>query len=177
MTKITWFYAKSLTICDIFYKIMVIKILGANMKVILLTDVKGSGKKGDVIEAADGYARNFLLKKGLAKEASAQAINENKMQKEAVQFHIEETKKANREFGEKLKGTSLVMKAKIGENGKFFGSITSKEISEKLSDLGFDIEKKKILLSSPIKSVGSYDIDVRISSEVTVKITVKVESI
>ena len=147
------------------------------MKVILLKDVKGSGKKGDIIDAADGFARNFLLKKGLAIEASSQAVNENKMQKEAAKFHLEEQKKKNRELGDKLKGTEIVIKAKCGETGKFFGSITSKEIADNLVDMGFAVEKKQIILDSPIKSVGEYDLEVRISAEVTVKIKVKVEKL
>ena len=92
------------------------------MKVVLIKDVKGSGKAGDIIEAKDGFARNFLIKNGLAKEADAQAINDNKNQKAAQEFHRQETLKANKALKEKLQGTEVVIQAKSGENGKFFGS-------------------------------------------------------
>ncbi|MBE7087400.1 MAG: 50S ribosomal protein L9 [Clostridiales bacterium] len=146
------------------------------MKVILLKDVKGSGKVGDVIEAKDGFARNFLIKNGLAKEADAQALNDNKNQKAAQEFHRQETLKANKALKEKLQGTEVVIQAKSGENGKFFGSITNKEIAEKLTSLGFDIDKKKIILDSNIKTSGTYTVSVRISAEETAKITVVVKN-
>jgi len=145
------------------------------MKVILLQDVKGSGKKGDVIEAKDGFAKNFLLKKGLAKEANAQNLNDNNNQKAAKEFHIAEQKKANKELKEKLNGTEVELVIKSGENGKFFGSVTSKEIADKLLEKGFDIDKKKIVLPSPIKAYGKFDLAVRISAEETAKIVVIVK--
>ena len=144
------------------------------MKVVLIKDVKGSGKAGDIIEAADGYARNFLIKKGLAKVADAQAINDNKNQKIAVAFHHNEMLKANKELREKLDGNVVSITAKCGENGKFFGAITNKEIADKLSELGFDIDKKKIVLSQNIKTAGEYKVSVRISAEETAQIIVKV---
>ncbi len=146
------------------------------MKVVLLKDVKGSGKAGDIIEAKDGFARNFLIKNGLAKEADAQAINDNKNQKAAQEFHRRETLKANKALKEKLQGTEVVIQAKSGENGKFFGSITNKEIAEKLFELGFDIDKKKIVLDSNIKTAGNYAVNVKISAEETAKITVIVKN-
>ena len=144
------------------------------MKVVLLKDVKGSGKAGDIIEAKDGFAQNFLIKRGLAKVADAQALNENKAQKQAQEFHKKELLKANKELREKLEGTEVTIQVKCGAGGKFFGSVTSKEISERLSELGFDIEKKKIILSSNIKTPGAYPVSVRISAEETAKITVNV---
>lgn len=144
------------------------------MKVVLIKDVKGSGKAGDIIEAADGFARNFLIKKGLAKAADAQAINDNKNQKLAQAFHHSEMLKANKELKEKLNGKEVSITAKCGDNGKFFGAITNKEIGEKLSELGFDIDKKKIVLSQNIKSAGEYKVAVRISAEETAQIIVKV---
>ena len=145
------------------------------MKVILLQDVKGSGKKGDVIEAKDGFAKNFLLKKGFAVVADAQHINDNVNQKAAEQYRIEQQKKLNRELKEKLEGKTVEIVVKSGENGKFFGSVTSKEIAEKLNEQGFDIDKKKILLSSPIKEYGVYTLSVRISAIETAKIIVEVK--
>ncbi len=144
------------------------------MKVILLKDVKGTGKKDDIVEASDGFATNFLLKKGLAVPASKQAVNENVQKKEAAAFHKEEQRKADKELGDKLKGQSVVVKVKSGENGKIFGSITNKEIAEQLKTMGYDIEKKKIIVPAPIKNTGVYDISVRISAEVTTNIKVEI---
>jgi len=142
------------------------------MKVVLLKDVKGSGKAGDVIEAKDGYARNYLIKNGLAKEADAQALNDNQGKKDAQEFHRKETLKANKELREKLDGAEVTVNVKLGDNGKFFGSVTNKEVAEKLASLGFDIDKKKVILSSNIKAIGRYPATVRISAEETAKITV-----
>ncbi len=146
------------------------------MKVVLLKDVKGSGKAGDIIEAKDGFAQNFLIKKGLARVADASAINENNNKKVADAFHKQETLKANKALRESLDGKVVAIQAKCGENGKFFGSITNKEISEKLFELGFDIDKKKIILPTNIKSAGSYQVSIRISAEETAKITVTVNN-
>lgn len=144
------------------------------MRVILIKDVKGSGKAGDLIEAKDGYAKNYLIKNGLAKIADAKAVNENQSQKAAMEFHRKELLKANKELKEKLEGSEVTIQMKSGESGKFFGSVTNKEVSEKLSELGFDIEKKKIILDSNIKTAGVYPVTVRISAEETAKITVKI---
>ena len=146
------------------------------MKVVLLKDVKGSGKAGDIIEAKDGFAQNFLIKKGLAKIADNSAINENKQKKEAQNFHRQEQLKANKELKLALDGKEVVVTVKCGENGKFFGSVTNKEIADKLLDLGFDIDKKKIVLTSNIKTLGTYPVTIKISPEETAKITVKVIS-
>ena len=147
------------------------------MKVVLLKDVKGSGKAGDVIDAKDGFARNFLIKNGLAKEADAQALNDNNNKKAAVEFHRQEQLKANKALREKLNGASVTLAVKTGDNGKFFGSVTNKEIAEKLYELGYDIDKKKIVLASNIKAVGSYSVTVKISPEETAKITVNVTNL
>ena len=144
------------------------------MKVVLIKDVKGSGKAGDIIEAKDGFAQNFLIKKGLAKPADAQALNENKQQKEAQAFHRQETLKANKELREKLDGTKITIQVKSGASGKFFGSVTNKEVADKLAELGFDIDKKKIVLQSNIKVAGSYPVTIKISPEESAKITVDI---
>ena len=144
------------------------------MKVVLLKDVKGSGKAGDIIEAKDGFAQNFLIKRGLARPADAQAINENRAQKQAAAFHRAEELKANKALREKLDGTEITIHAKAGETGRFFGAITSKEIADKLAEIGFDIDKKKILLESNIKTVGNYTVTVKISPEESAKIKVVV---
>ena len=144
------------------------------MKVVLIKDVKGSGKAGDVIEAKDGFAQNFLIKNGLAKVADAAAINENKAQKAAAEFHRKEILKANNELKDKINGAEITLQVKSGAAGKFFGSVTNKEIADKLSELGYDIDKKKIILQSNIKTAGAYPVTVKISAEETAKITVNV---
>jgi large subunit ribosomal protein L9 len=146
------------------------------MKVILKQDVKGLGKAEDLVNVNDGYARNFLFPRGLAVEASASNINIMKTRKEA-----EKSKKARelaqaRELAEKLKNILVVIKTKSGENGKLFGSITSKDISDKLKkDFKIDIDKKKIVLPEPIKSTGNFDIEVKLYPEVSGKLSVKIE--
>ena len=144
------------------------------MKVVLIKDVKGSGKAGDIIEAKDGFAQNFLIKRGLAKPADAQALNENKQQKEAQAFHRQETLKANKELREKLDGIQVSIKVKTGANGKFFGSVTNKEVADKLSELGFEVDKKKIILASNIKTAGVYPVTIKISPEESAKISVEI---
>lgn len=146
------------------------------MKVVLLKDVKGSGKAGDIIEAKDGYAQNFLIKKGLAKQADAQALNENKQQKDAQAFHRQEALKANKELREKLDGKKVVVQVKCGANGKFFGSLTNKEVADKLFEMGFNVDKKKVILPNGIKTTGEYQAVVKISPEETAKIIVEVIS-
>ncbi len=146
------------------------------MKVVLLKDVKGSGKAGDIIEAKDGYANNFLIKNGYAKPADAQALAESNSKKQAQAFHRQEELKANRELREKLDGSKVTLEVKSGESGKFFGSVTNKEIAQKLYELGFDIDKKKILLASNIKTPGTYEITVKISPEESAKIFVEVKN-
>ena len=144
------------------------------MKVVLIKDVKGSGKAGDIIEAKDGFAQNFLIKKGLAKVADAQALAENKSQKDAQAFHRQEALKANKALREKLDGTEITVQVKSGAGGKFFGSVTNKEIADKLLELGFDIDKKKIILQSNIKSAGVYPATIKISPEETAKISLNI---
>ncbi len=146
------------------------------MKVVLLKDVKGSGKAGDIIEAKDGYAINFLIKNGLARGADASALNENKAKKEASAFHRAEELKRNKELREKLDGAKVTLQVKGGETGKFFGSVTNKEIAEKLFELGYDIDKKKIQLASNIKTPGNYEVVVKISPEESAKIYVEVKN-
>jgi len=144
------------------------------MKVILLKDVKGTGKAGDIIDAKDGFAQNFLIKRGLAKSADAQALNENKQQKAAAEFHKQETLKANKELKEKLDGQEITVQVKSGANGKFFGSVTNKEVADKLFELGFNIDKKKITIPNGIKTAGVYPATIKISPEQTAKITVNI---
>ncbi len=147
------------------------------MKVIMIKDLKGTGKVGDVVEAKDGFARNYLIAKGYAKEATSVALNDNKQKKDAEAFHVAEKKKQNKELKEQIDGSTVTLKIKTGENGKFFGSVTSKEIAEKLNQLGYAVDKKSVILANPIKSVGTFSASIRISAEETAKISLKVESL
>ena len=146
------------------------------MKVILLADVKGSGNKGQVLEVNDGYARNFLIKRGLAQEADSTNLNSLKLKQEAEAFHREQERLAAVELKDRLANETVSVPVKCGENGKVFGSVTSKEISEKLSAQGIELDKKKIVLKEPIKQAGIYTLDVKLYPEITGKLTVRVEA-
>ena len=145
------------------------------MKVILKQDVKGTGKLGQMLEVADGYARNFLLKKGLAIEATAQAVSEYN-DKEAAKKHREEQELQNcKDTAKNLNGKTVSVKAKAGQGGKLFGSVTAKEIAEEIGKVfGAEIDKRKIGLSEDIKTFGSYEFTVKLHPQVSVKMTVKV---
>ena len=144
------------------------------MKVILKADVKGSGKKGDILEVSDGYAKNFLLKKGLAEIATASGINEIQQKRTADAYHKAENIKALKDLAAKLNGTEAVVSIRTGENGRTFGSVTTAQVSSALADSGFDIDKKKIILKETIKNLGSYNAEVRLMEGVSAKITVTV---
>lgn len=146
------------------------------MKVLLLVDVKGTGKKGEIKEVADGYAKNFLLKTGKAKIADNSAINENNRKIEANSYHREMEKQAAQKLANELKNTKVVVEIKCGENGKTFGSVTSKEISEALKAKGYDIDKRKIELKEPLKTIGVYTIDIKLHSQVSTKIELEIVS-
>lgn len=147
------------------------------MKVVLLKDVKGTGKKGEIKEVSDGYAKNFLLKNGAAKVADNTALNENKNRQDANAFHKATEIKEAKELQSKINGQRVVVKIKCGENGKTFGSVTNKEIESALNEKGYKIDKKKIELTEQIKSVGEYEVLLRIYPEITAKIKVIVESL
>ena len=145
------------------------------MKVILLTDVKGQGKKNDVIEVSDGYAKNFLIPRKLAKAADAQSLNDVKVKEEARLYRIETDKKEARALAEKLKGILVKIPASSGADGRLYGSITSKDISERLeADHGISIDKRKIVMGEPVKTYGKYEIDVKLYTEINGKINVLV---
>jgi large subunit ribosomal protein L9 len=146
------------------------------MKVLLKADVKGTGKKGDVVEVADGYGRNFLIKKGLAEIATANNVHQAQQKKESEAFHKAEEVKAMKDLAASLNGKTATVKIKIGENGKVFGSVTAANVSEALADMGFDIEKKKIKMDT-IKNVGTYNAEVRLMENISAKITVVVEGL
>ncbi len=146
------------------------------MKVILKADVKGTGKKGDVVEVADGYGRNFLIKKGLAQVATASSVHEAQQKKDAQAFHKAEEIKATKELAAKLDGSKVSVKIKTGENGKLFGSVTSAHVSSALSEMGYDVDKKKIKMDA-VKTLGSLQAEIRLMENVSAKITVAVESL
>ncbi len=144
------------------------------MKVILQADVKSLGKKGDLVNASDGYARNFLFPKGLAVEANATAMNDFKNKEKAKQFHKAEEIKAANAVKERLDGKTVKLTAKAGANGKLFGSVTSKDVAAKIkSDLGEEIDKRKITMQD-IKAFGTVQAEVKIYQGITASIFVQV---
>ena len=147
------------------------------MKVVLLLDVKGTGKKGDVVEVSDGFARNFLLKNKKAVVADNTALNLNKQAKDAKNYHYEQDKQAAVNLAEKLKGVVVVLEVKGGENGKTFGSVTSKEISEGLNKQNLSVDKKQIVLKEPIKTAGEYEIEAKLFAGVSAKFKLIVKTI
>ncbi|HOQ37956.1 MAG TPA: 50S ribosomal protein L9 [Acetivibrio sp.] len=146
------------------------------MKVILKEDVKGLGTKESLVNVSDGYARNYLIPKGLAVEATSANMNVMKSKKEAEKAKKDRELAQAKELAEKLKDVVVVIKAKAGENGKLFGSITGKDISDYLKkNHKFDIDKKKIALPDSIKALGTYEAEVKLYSGVSTKLTVKIE--
>ena len=138
------------------------------MKVILKADVRGKGKKGQMIEVAEGYARNFLLPKGLAVLATADAMNTMRLQEKAKAKADAEAKAAATEIAEKLKGLQVKVASKGGEGGKLFGAVTTKEISDGLkAQFSIDIPKQKLVLDEPIKSFGSYQVKAKLGFEIS----------
>ena len=146
------------------------------MKVILKQDFKNLGGKDSMVEVSDGYARNFLIPRGIAVEANSVNINIMNARNEAERTRKDRESMQAKELAAKIEDITVVIKAKAGENGKLFGSITSRDISEKLkSDFKIDIDKKKIELPDTIKSLGDFNAEVRLYPRVSVKLAVKVE--
>ena len=145
------------------------------MKVILLQDVKKMGKKGDVIEASDGYARNYLFPKKLAVEANSTNMNNLKSKQESNQYRKDVEKQEAQKIAEKLKGIMLKVRVKAGENGKIFGGVTSREIAEGLKkDYNIVIDKKKIMLADTVKTLGTITVDIKLYEGVTGKLKVDI---
>ena len=144
------------------------------MKVVLLADVKGHGKKGELCNVSDGYARNFLFPKKLAVEADIAALNELKNREEAAAHHKKEEINAAKATAEKLEGKSVKIIAKAGSNGRLFGSVTSKEIAAEIKkSLGIEIDRKKMTVAD-IKNFGEYTAEIKLYQGITAKITVVV---
>ena len=146
------------------------------MKVILLQDVKGKGKKGQMLEVSDGYARNFMLPRKLAVEATTDAINTMRMNDKATQERIAREKAEALDLAQKLRDMTLVVTAKGGGAGRLFGSVTNQEIADALkAKMGVTIDKRKIVISDPIKNVGTYTVTCKLGYEITAPLTVKIE--
>lgn len=147
------------------------------MKVILLADVKGQGKKGELINTSDGYARNFLFPRKLAKPADAGSIKEIEMKKESEAFHLAEEKKKALEIKEFLSDKQLVLKTTGGSDGRLYGAVTNKDISELIErDLGLKIDKKVITIPETIKTVGIYTVKIKLFQGIIADLKVVVES-
>ena len=146
------------------------------MKVILLQDVKGKGKKGQLIEVSDGYARNFMLPKKLAIEATADAINTKKMNDKPTQERIAREKAEAMALSKQLREMTLTVTCKGGGNGRLFGSVTNQEIADALEKVsGVKLDKRKIVISDTIKNVGTYTVTCKLGYEITAPLTVKIE--
>ena len=145
------------------------------MKVILLQDVKGKGKKGQMLEISDGYARNYLLPRKLAVEATADAVNTKKMNDKAAAEKAAKERAEALETSKKLRELTLTVAAKGGGAGKLFGSVTSQEIADALkANAGIILDKRKIIISDPIKNVGTYTVQCKLGYEITAPLTVKI---
>ena len=145
------------------------------MKVILLQDVKSLGKKGDIVEVNDGYARNFLLKTKKGVEANNKNMNDLKLHKANQDKIAQEQLEAARELGRKLKESKVTVSIKTGEGGRAFGSVSSKEIAAAAQEqLGLDIDKKKVQLKEQLKSLGTFHVPVKLHPKVTAELTVNV---
>lgn len=146
------------------------------MKVVLKQDVKNVGKKDELHEVSDGYARNFLLPRGLAIAASATAVNEVRTKENARRHHAEAEIQAAQALADKLNGSTVVIHAKGGQSGRLFGAVTLKDIATELARMGHEIDKRKLSLNvREIKDYGSYEVEAKIHSGVTAKFTVSVE--
>ncbi len=146
------------------------------MKVILLQDIKGKGKKGQMLEVSDGYARNYMLPRKMAIEATPDAINTMRMNDKATQERIAREKAESMALSKQLRGLTLVVTAKGGGAGRLFGSVTNQEIADALkAKAGVTLDKRKIVISDPIKSVGTYTVTCKLGYEITAPLTVKIE--
>ena len=145
------------------------------MKVILLTDVKGKGKKDQVLDVADGYAKNYLIAKKLAVAADVQNLNKLKSREASKQYKYDQEKAAAMELATKLNDATVVLKRKAGVDSKLYGAVTAKEIVQQLNqDFNIEVDKKKLSLDTPIKAFGTYSIKVKLFSNIAATLTVQV---
>ena len=148
------------------------------MKVILLQDVKGKGKKGQLLEVSDGYARNYMLPRKIAIEATADAVNTKNMNDKAAAERAAKERAEAMETSRKLREMTLTVKAKGGGAGRLFGSVTNQEIADALKvSTGITLDKRKIVISDPIKNVGTYTVTCKLGYEISAPLTVKIEEI
>ena len=146
------------------------------MKVILLSDVKGQGKKGEIVNVSDGYARNFLFPRNLAQEANAQNLNSAQVRQDAAAHKKAVDKKNAEELAAQLADRGVTIQAKCGSTGRLFGAITNAEIAEALSaQTGLDIDKKKVVLQNPIKELGTYTVTLKLYAGVQTNIRLTVQ--
>ena len=146
------------------------------MKVILLQDVRGKGKKGQMLEVSDGYARNYMLPRKMASEATADAVNTMRMNDKATQERIAREKAEAMETAKKLREMTVTVTAKGGGSGRLFGSITNQEIADALkAKTGIALDKRKIVIADAIKNVGTYTVTCKLGYEITAPLTVKIE--
>ncbi len=145
------------------------------MKVILLQDVKGKGKKGQMLEVSDGYARNYMLPRKIAVEATADAVNTKKMNDKAAAEREAKERAEAMEISKKLRELTLTVAAKGGGAGRLFGSVTNQEIADALkANAGITLDKRKIVIADPIKSIGTYTVQCKLGYEITAPLTVKI---
>lgn len=146
------------------------------MKVILLQDVKGKGKKGQMLEVSDGYARNYMLPRKIAVEATADAVNTMRMNDKAAAEKAAKERAEAVEISKKLREMTLIVMAKGGGAGRLFGSVTNQEIADALkAQSGIGLDKRKIVIADPIKSVGTYTVQCKLGYEITAPLTVKIQ--
>ena len=147
------------------------------MKVILLEDVKGQGKKGDLINASDGYARNYLFPRNLAKPADAGSIKQIENRKESQAFHLAEEKRKAMETKAFIEGKRIIFKTSGGADGRLYGAVTTKDVSEKIKqDLGIDIDKRDIVINGNIKTIGEYNVKIKLFQGISADLKISVES-
>jgi large subunit ribosomal protein L9 len=145
------------------------------MKLILKAKVKGVGNPGDVKEVSDGYARNFLLVKGLAVVADANSLKKLEQQKQSADKRDERELASSQGLKEKIENLKLTYKVKAGEGGRLFGSVTSKDIADEMSRVGVKVDRRKILLEEPIRQLGKYQLEIRLHPQVTATLTLEVD--
>lgn len=146
------------------------------MKVVLLEDLKNKGKKGDIINVNDGYATNYLIPKKLAVTANNTIINEVSQKKAADEARIKKQKEEAAKAKEALTTATVYVKVKCGESGKIFGSVTSKEIATSLNDMGYNVDKKNILLKEPIKKIGRDMVEIKLYHDIIARVNIVVEA-
>jgi large subunit ribosomal protein L9 len=146
------------------------------MKVILQQDIKGTGKSGEVINVSEGYARNFLLPKGLALPADSANMSVYNQKKGAEAHRKQQEKQAAQELAQSLSGKTVIIEAKTGEKGRLFGSISSKEIAEALDKQGYSVDKRKIVLKDPIRTLGHTEVEIKLYAGISTRINVEVRA-